>query len=189
MEHSESKENIRKELMLARKREHLAHGAQDEARFCAFVTSLPQYRAAKTVFCYVSYGSEPATRALLRRMWQDGKQVVVPRCEGGGVMKAKHVASFDELQQGMYGILEPAEHAPELPFSQIDLAVVPCVACDRSGMRLGRGGGYYDRFLSASPAYSVSLCYHALVLPAVPCETHDRAVNAVITERGITLAL
>lgn len=184
MEPFKGKNEMRSELLAMRKREHTAHGAEDEARFCAHVVALPQYQTAETVFCYVSFGSEPATHALLARMWSDGKRVAVPRCEGGGVMKAKLVSSPDELQKGMYDILEPGVDAPEVPFSEISLAVVPCVACDRSGMRLGRGGGYYDRFLADSPAYSVCLCYEALLMPQVPREAHDRAVNAVVTERG-----
>lgn len=185
MEPLNAKNEMRRELLALRKHEHDAHGAEDEARFCAYVTALPQYQTAKTVFCYVSFGSEPLTHALLARMRSDGKRVAVPRCEGGGVMKAKLISSPDELQKGMYGILEPSAAAPEVPFSEISLAVVPCVACDRTGMRLGRGGGYYDRFLESSSAYSVCLCYEALLMPQVPREAHDRAVNAVVTERGV----
>jgi len=83
------------------------------------------------------------------------------------------------------GLWEPAEGARTLSPSAIDFALIPCVACDAEGFRLGRGGGYYDRFLKGGRFVKAALCRRALLQEKLPVEAHDEKVDWIITEAGI----
>ena len=109
--------------------------------------ALPEYRSAGAVFCFVSAGREIDTRPILEQTLADGKMLCVPLCVADGIMELRAIRDLEELFPGAYGILEPPADSPALSPDQIDLAVIPCVTCSREGRRLGRGGGYYDRFL------------------------------------------
>ena len=110
--------------------------------------ALPEYRSAGAVFCFVSAGREIDTRPILDQTLADGKMLCVPLCVADGIMELRAIRNLEELFPGAYGILEPPADSPALSPDQIDLAVIPCVTCSREGRRLGRGGGYYDRFLA-----------------------------------------
>ena len=143
------------------------------------------YQRAACVFCYVSTPQEIDTHALLRRTLADGKTLCVPLCGAQGEMTARRIRSLDELRAGKYGILEPDAAAEELPPEQIGLIIVPALACDRQGYRLGYGGGYYDRFLSHTGAVRMALCAEARLLSRLPHEPFDMRCNYVITERQV----
>ena len=119
--------------------------AADRA-IAAHVLSLPEYQSAGAVFCFVGAGREIDTRPILEQALADGKTLCVPLCTGPGTMELRAVRDLKELVPGAYGILEPPADSPALSPDQTDLAVIPCVTCSREGRRLGRGGGYYDRF-------------------------------------------
>ena len=146
------------------------------------VRALPAWRQAGTVFLYVSVKTEPDTHALIEAALAEGKAVAAPRCLGAGVMEARRVESLDTLVPGAYGLPEPPADAPRIDPQTIDLAVIPCVAADRQGRRLGHGAGYYDRFLAATPAYRLCLCRGPALLDEIPAEAHDLGMDAVVTE-------
>ena len=151
--------------------------------------SLPEYRAARTVMLYVGVGPEPNTRPLIERALLDGKTVALPRVYGHGIMRAHKIGSLLELVPGALGILEPTENSPVIPPNHIDLIVVPGLAFSRDGRRLGHGGGYYDRFLAACPAFIVGLCRERLLMDDLPVEAHDIPVRCLITEENETRPL
>lgn len=146
------------------------------------ITELPEYISANTVFMYYSEKHEPDTRRLLSHTLDIGKSVVLPRVLGDGEMAAIRIFDPSELEKGAFGLYEPPESGERADIRDIDLVIVPAVAFDRLGYRLGRGGGYYDRFLSASNAFSVGLARGELLLDEVPREKHDIPVRCVITE-------
>ena len=146
------------------------------------VLAMAQYQAANTVFCFVSYGGEPETRGILRDILKSGKTLTVPRCMEDGIMEAVHITSLDQLEKGMYGIEEPAAGLPTIPFESIDFAVVPALAFTPDGQRLGQGGGYYDRFMAKTKAFTCGIVYRQFVLDSVPVEEFDRKVAAVVCE-------
>ena len=102
-------------------------------------------------------------------------------------MEARGIASLDRATRRLR-LLEPAEDAPLVPPEEIDLILVPCLAADRNGHRLGYGGGYYDRFLENAAKPSICLCRRRALLDGVPHAKHDAAVDAVATETGMILA-
>ncbi len=167
-----------------------AYSPQENERIgramCGALLQSAWYRRAGTVFSFVSLPSEPDTRLLLARALADGKTLCVPLCRGGGVMEARAIASLADLRPGAMGIQEPDADAPRVGPESIDLCVVPCLAATAQGVRLGHGGGYYDRFLKQlSPrAARVLLCRRALVLERLPQDAWDVPVPLILTEEG-----
>jgi 5-formyltetrahydrofolate cyclo-ligase len=153
--------------------------------------ALPEYLAAAAVMLYVDVGSEVRTRPLFAPMWAAGKQVVVPYCVGDG-LELFRLESLEELAPGTLGIPEPAKELRgrgDRAFdpAQLDLVVVPGIAFDRRGGRLGQGKGYYDRFLPlVSPrAALVGLAFECQLLPEIPMLQHDLYLHKVITEAAV----
>ena len=156
-----------------------------DAAIAAHVLALPEYRAAKAVFCFVSTPREVETRPLLRDALAAGKVLCVPRCLPEGQMALCRVSSLDELTPGAYGILEPAADCPTLKPEALGLAILPCVCCSAGGDRLGQGGGYYDRFLARYGGPALLLCRERLLRDDIPLEPHDRRAGLVCIERGV----
>ena len=109
----------------------------------------PSFLSSETVFTYVSMEEEPDTRELISTALSMGKEVFVPRCIPGKErqMEAVPIRSWEDLEEGTLGILEPKKEIAGSERRQFSLMLIPCVAADRRGGRLGHGAGYYDRFL------------------------------------------
>ncbi len=149
---------------------------------CRQIIALEDYRKAEVIFAFISFGREWDTAALLDDAWAAGKTVVVPRCRSGGQMDLCVICGRDDLEPGAYGILEPKADCPIVTEADIDLAVIPCLCCSEKGERMGRGGGYYDRFLERYKGPAVLPCRRALLRDDVPMEPHDAVVPRVITD-------
>lgn len=158
--------------------------ASDDALFQRFL-ALPQVEAAHTILLYCGMGTEPDTLRLLPPLFSAGKKVCLPRCLPGNQMEVRLVQRDSPLIRHSYGMLEPGPDCPPILPEKIDLAVLPGLAFDRSGGRLGRGGGYYDRWLSSYSGVSVALCRDGLLLDALPRLPHDLGVDLVLTETGL----
>lgn len=153
--------------------------------FARLLAGLPEYRRANMIFCYLSVGREPDTLPLIRRALAEGKGVCAPVCLGKGIMRARLLADLDRLEPGPYGIPAPPEGLPWVEPGQIDFAVIPCVACDERGGRLGHGAGFYDRFLAQGRFFRAALCHQELLLPRVPADPLDQPMDCVITQSRV----
>ena len=158
--------------------------AGDEALFRRFL-ALPQVAATRTILLYHGMDTEPDTVRLLPPLWDIGKQVCLPRCLPGNQMEARLVQRDSTLVRHPYGMLEPGPDCPLIPPDQIDLVLVPGLAFDRSGGRLGRGGGYYDRWLAGFSGITAALCRDGLLMEAIPRLPHDLGVDLVITKTSL----
>ena len=158
--------------------------AGDEALFRRFL-ALPQVESVRTVLLYHGMDTEPDTVRLLPPLWDIGKQVCLPRCLPGNQMEARLVQRDSTLVRHPYGMLEPGLDCPLIPPDQIDLVLVPGLVFDRSGGRLGRGGGYYDRWLAGFSGITAALCRDGLLMEAIPRLPHDLGVDLVITEASL----
>jgi 5-formyltetrahydrofolate cyclo-ligase len=159
---------------------------------CAKFMAMPAYGRAKTVMYYIDVRSEVRTRHALPTALTQGKTVVVPWCNDKGELELFRLESMDELAIGMYKILEPKPELRMLPAKQVaatdlDLVMVPGVAFDRRGARMGHGKGYYDKLLQhARPdAPLVALAFECQLFPAIPVAPHDIFMDAIITEIAI----
>ena len=180
----QEKKRIRKEILarVALLSEQYCETADEKIK--EIVCTMEEYRNARAVFCYVGTEREINTRPLLERILEDGKILAVPRCIGRGVMKACRITDLSILKPGTMGILEPPLCCEEFVPEQLDLALVPCLTCSREGVRLGYGGGFYDRYLRKTEAFRACLVRSKLIEEAIPEEAHDLKMNAVITEEG-----
>jgi 5-formyltetrahydrofolate cyclo-ligase len=146
------------------------------------IEALPEFASARTVALYCALPDEASTAEMLSR-WRGLKRLVLPVVLAGGKMIFCEYGGAESLASGTFGILEPTLGAT-VPPSEIDLMIVPGVAFDRAGGRLGRGGGFYDRYLShpaAAHIYKVGLCRFGALVPKVPTEPHDVAMDVVVT--------
>jgi 5-formyltetrahydrofolate cyclo-ligase len=182
------KKALRRELLDALKAIPEPERLKSDALIRSVAMEMQAYRQARRLFVYIGGGWEVDTRPLIEEALAAGKQVAVPRClpEVGRIMEACLIQSLSELRQTPpMNLWEPATGTPVLPPEDIDLALIPCVACDKSGRRLGRGGGYYDRFLRQSLFTSAALCRQALLQEELPVEAHDERVGIIVTETGL----
>lgn len=158
--------------------------AMSDNGISANLCSLPEFAAAGTVFAYASVGREVATERIIARALELGKRVCLPRTMPGGAMDFADISAG--LHEARFGIPEPDGALPPVEPEKDDLIVVPALCCDRRGIRLGQGGGYYDRFLARYPAaVKACLCRERLLMENVPAEWNDIAVDYVITEASI----
>lgn len=153
----------------------------DDALFARFL-ALPEVARAGTILLYHGMGAEPETARLLPALWQAGKRLALPRCTGPGEMEARLVEEGTPLIRHRFGMLEPGEDTPRLEPEELELVLVPGLAFDRSGGRLGQGGGFYDRYLPRCTGVTIALCRRRFLLEAAPREEHDRRVDLVVTE-------
>lgn len=156
------------------------------------VVALPEWRRAQVVLPYLAFGSEVETRGIIEAAWRAGKAVALPRCVPGTRNMTWHrVESLDELVRSPHGVDEP----PYSPATQVDaescspeqaIALVPGLAFDAHGYRLGYGGGFYDVFLAGFPGHAVGLCREAQLTAdlrsAGAVDAHDVPVPVVVTE-------
>lgn len=157
--------------------------ARSDARIFRAVLSLSLYQRAKVIFVYVSLDWEIDTHALIKEALSSGKTVAVPKCLPGGRMEVYRLDDFHQLKAQTLGILEPGDGMERIAEGSLELALIPCLSCTRDGIRLGQGGGYYDRFLTDKPWIDkVALCRESLLSKNLPCEEHDIRMDAVLTE-------
>lgn len=150
---------------------------------------LPEYKNAKTIFTYLAFKNEIDTNPLIQNAWQQKKNIVVPICQKKTKnMLLSRLDSFSELQPGTWDIPEPKmEYIRPVAPEQIDLVIIPGIAFDFNGNRLGYGGGYYDRFLPILPKHccKVVLAYDFQIIHSVPIDKHDIPVDIIISENNI----
>lgn len=154
---------------------------------CNYALSLSALQQRKTVAAYASFDHEVNTDRLLAGLLARGFKLVLPVTDTQNrTMEFRSVENLQELTLSTYGICEP-QHGPKCFSSEIELYFIPGLAFDRKGNRLGRGGGYYDRYLSAirPDAVKVGLAYQLQIDNALPVETHDLQVDLLITETGV----
>src|SRR3954469_24015116 len=147
----------------------------------------PEVQMAGTIAAYYSVGTEPDTRGLVFALWKRGSYVLLPRLLPDGDLDWASYEGPDSLAPSARGLLEPTEPARGVDaIKAADVILVPALAVDRHGMRLGQGGGSYDRALSrVGPAIlTVGLVFDHEFVDEVPSEPHDQPVRAVATPSG-----
>jgi 5-formyltetrahydrofolate cyclo-ligase len=156
---------------------------------CNLLVATREFKHAQMIMIYMSMPREVETSPLAVRAWQDGKNIAVPRLDwDGNRMEPIEIRSLDTgMQTTGPGIRQPAT-GTAVPLDLIDMIIVPGLAYDRRGYRLGRGRGFYDRFLAQSDFQGVrcSLCFQEQLLDtAVPTEPHDMPMNLIVTDQEV----
>lgn len=182
---NEGKEALRIQMRQLLKSLPTSYRTAADRAISTHLLELPGYLMAETVLSFVPTGLEIDIRPLLLDALAQGKRLCVPRCTDiPGVMELRAISSLETLIPGKYGILEPGEDSPAVISDQVDFAVLPCVTCSRDGLRLGHGGGYYDRFLSTYRGSAVLVCRERQIQTDIPVEPMDIPVHRIVTEIG-----
>lgn len=165
------------------------------ADICAHILTQADYQQASTVMWYIGCKSEVRTLPTIRRELGGRKRIVIPYCtedeHGRRKLGLWHLKDFSELTPGTWNIPEPprsrrGEAGKEVPPSELDLIIVPGVAFDRNGGRLGNGAGYYDRLLSRVRKETIlyGICFESQLFDRIEMEAHDIPMDFVITEKN-----
>ncbi len=179
---------LRDQLVTARGRRPLLEVSRGARAIAERLLETPEVRRAATVAAYVSIGTEPGTGPLLDLLTAAGKRVILPvLLPDNDLDWARYTGPVDLMPAGR-GLLEPpGPHLGPDAVATADVVLAPALAVDASGMRLGRGGGSYDRVLGRVPVgtFVCTLLYDGELLTEVPAERHDRRVSAVVTPGGV----
>jgi len=186
--HAAAKVALRDQLLTARRRRPLTEVGEAARAIADHLGAAPEVRRAATVAAYVSVGTEPGTTVLLDLLVAAGKRVIVPVLLADNDLDWSAYDGPASLAPARRGLLEPV--GPPLGVDAVataDVVLVPGLAASADGLRLGRGGGSYDRALARVPlgTFTCVLLYDDELLPAVPAEPHDRPVAAAATPGGI----
>ena len=147
---------------------------------CEVLLQHPRIIDSRTILAYSALPDEVPTQALLDLLVKQGKTVILPRVISDTDMELRRYTGRHDLQLGAYGILEPTGELFTV-YDTIDVAIVPGMAFDAEGYRLGRGKGYYDRFLAHVPyLYKIGLCFSWQIVDCVPHDEHDIVMDEVI---------
>lgn len=143
------------------------------------------YRDAEAVLMYLSINREVRTRALIERILSDGKRLALPVCFDNGKMTFRYITSRDSLVKGKFSAPEPDDTCEEYRGGVPTVCIIPAIAFDKNGYRLGYGKGYYDRYLSRFNVVRVGFSFDELFVESLPHGRFDAACDAVITEKGV----
>lgn len=172
---------LRKELLERRKTRSQKERYLWDCAIAMGLLRLPQYQCAQRVLCYLSSPAEVSTAILVGHAILMGKEVAVPRW-AGGKMEFCPFTDYQDLSPDKMGLLQPNKNTPTVTdFARI-ICIVPALAVDACGNRLGYGGGYYDRFLRDFPGFTVALAYQDCLLDKLPTHSGDFPVDCIITQ-------
>ena len=175
------KKELRKEIR-ARKRDIPVDELREMSRLaCERLLADKRLGDASTVMMYYPLGDEVDVTPVIERLWDEGKTVVLPQVTGEAEMVLRKYTGDDDLREGAFGIMEPCGEL-FTDYEAIDVAIIPGMAFDRRGNRLGRGKGYYDRFLPLLPTrvYKIGVCFPFQLLDLIPMEEHDISMDTIL---------
>lgn len=182
------KGNLRKTIIKKRNDMSKSELIEKSNKIKKNIFEMEEYRKAKTILFYVSYGSEVNTHDMIKECMSNKKKVVVPKTDTiGRKLVLSELTSWDDLEYGAYNILEPKKEClKEVSIESIDLMFIPGVVFDIYGNRIGHGMGYYDRLLKNSHTAShVGVAFELQLVDGIPAEAYDVKVNKIVTEERI----
>ena len=180
-----SKKALRRSLLIQRQQIPSAQRAAKSTKIVQHLRQSPWFQASKTVFAYRHFRQEVSLSALYHQALQS-HHWGFPRCVGQAMIWHQWTGqTAEEFSLSTYGIEEPAMSWPIL--KQPDLILLPTVACDRRGYRLGYGGGYYDRMLAelAPQTRTIGIVFDPFLIDEIPIDPWDYPLNAICTESGL----
>ncbi|VVB62197.1 5-formyltetrahydrofolate cyclo-ligase family protein [uncultured archaeon] len=182
------KKDIRSTILKKRNSMPLSEVIEKSKRIKERVFHMGEYKEAKTILLYVSYDNEVCTHEMIKESLTMKKQVFVPKTDlNNRTIICSSLTSWDNLIPGAYTILEPRQECVnEVPLESIDLMIIPGVAFDRHGNRIGHGMGYYDRLLEKKMrTHCLGLAFEIQIVKNIPTEKHDVKVEKIVTEERI----
>lgn len=156
------------------------------AAICARVIALPQFRDASAIHCFLPIRSEVDTRPIIAAALAAGKAVAIPITVGKGPLEHSWISTLEPMAftQGSFGTLRPLQIRPATP-GMWSLTIVPLLAFDRMGTRLGYGKGHYDRLLAQTGSAAIGVAFADQELPELPSAGHDVSLDLIVTEQAL----
>jgi len=152
---------------------------------CNKLLSLKEFKAAQNIGLYYSKDHEIETANSILKFLEMGKKVSLPKIKNQE-LEFKRIETLDEIETGKFNIKEPLNKCPTIKSQELDILIIPCLAIDEQGNRIGRGGGFYDKFLSQTNNIKTICIVHDLqILKKVPKEKHDKKIKIIISEKKI----
>lgn len=181
MKNLERKKDIRERLLALRKMQSPAQWRQKTDTIINTIITHQWFREAEFIFCYMDVHGEVGMRTLISESWKERKRVCIPLVIGNS-MDFYEISSFSELKPGRFGILEPSGDSTKISGGG-GLMILPGVAFDRERNRIGYGGGYYDRYLTAHPGlHTMGAAFDFQIVETMECEKTDVKPEIVVTE-------
>ncbi len=189
----ETKTEIRQRILAERSALPEDVWQEDTDAITARVVAHPWFIGAELIFCYLDYRKEVGTKAVIKEAWRLGKTVAVPKVESAGRMQFYAINESSELQPGPYDIPEPAGAGQDCVYpdpARPSLMILPGIAFDLQGRRIGSGGGFYDRYLGKYPYLrTMALGFELQIVEQIPTDQTDLKLDWLLTERrGISYA-
>lgn len=183
---SEQKSLLRKEMINQRKLLTSLEVAEKSRLLTKKFFSAEIAQDIKTCMAFVPFRNEVDTTYIIKKLLEKNVQVALPRVDKAtNTIKAFAVTNLKtDLEEGVWGIKEPRPIMPEILPADIDLILVPGVAFDKKGFRLGYGGGFYDRFLQITKALTIGVCYDFQIINSVPVERWDVPLWKLLSDQG-----
>ena len=149
------------------------------------VINHPVYQNAEVIFCYIDAKGEVQTEDIIKHAWENGKKVAVPKVHGD-IMKFYLITSYDDLEAGCFDIMEPKAYCEEIiDIPEKSIVIMPGVAFDKKGNRIGYGKGYYDKYFTKYPkVYKIAITYSLQIVQEIPVSLVDVKADCVITEEN-----
>jgi 5-formyltetrahydrofolate cyclo-ligase len=158
--------------------EYLSYNSAIKQRFF----ELPVVKYSHKVMIYYAINQEVETISMINSILAEGKIVALPTCMPEKNLRAGMIGNLDELVPGLFGLSEPDHTTLEIKPQDFDLIIIPGLAFDKRGFRLGHGAGYYDRFLAKTDAFKLGLGYGFQLVDELPINPHDIPVDAILTD-------
>ena len=181
----EEKRRVRRELKESAARFSERYVAEASRAVCDTVLQSNEFRKAAVIFGYLSFRNEISVDAVLAEALRLGKTVAVPWIVSQTEMKAALLKSLDNLPVDRYGIRTVPEPVSFVVPGDIDLILVPGAGFSPKGYRMGRGAGFYDRFLIQTKGFRLGITFDALLREAIPVDDYDQSVEALVTETEV----
>lgn len=183
---SEVKREIRRKMLALRRALSDDEAVKKAESLTSWILTLPEYKKAKRIMAFLAMKGESNLDGLIARALSDGKEVYVPVCLPERQMEAGRLLDMDHFVRGPLGLRDLPKGYDTVSPEKLDLVLVPGVACDREGNRLGMGAGYYDRYLVHVPFEKrIAALWDFQVAEAIPSESFDERMAKIVTDKGI----
>ena len=179
----ETKRDIRKRVLSYRDSLDKKEWEENSRKIQDCVVTHPFFLESNTIYCYIDYRNEVGTESIMKKAWQLGKRVAVPKVEGEE-MNFYYISDLSDLNEGYRGIPEPDVKFPANDVHA--LVIMPGVAFDRNRNRIGYGKGFYDKFMDKHPSFhSIALAFECQILDTIDAEMFDYRPEVLITEENV----
>ncbi len=184
IEHTGMKDTIRKEMSNIREdldyKETVSKSTLIKKRLLKF----NDVKKSNKIGLYFSIGKEVRTKEIIETLLKDKKRICLPK-----IIKDKmcfvEIMSLDDLKRGKFSVMEPINRFPEIDPNELDIIFVPAVSLDKMGNRIGRGSGYYDKFLNNCNAKKIALAYDFQILDSIPSDKRDIRMDYIMTDKRL----